>query len=122
MANHISTSVYLDGYLYGVDGDYHTRIQKCTLCCLDAETGELMWEEKTGGASLTAADGKLIVLTMKGTLHIAKTTPTAYVEISSCDLPTESGIHRWWTPPILRNAKIYCRNNYGDLVCIDVSE
>jgi len=122
MANHISSSIYLDGYLYGVDGDYHSNIKKCTLRCIKAESGELMWEELTGGASLTAADGKLIVLTAKGTLHIAEATPAAYVEISSCQLPTEVGLPWWWTPPVLCGGKIYCRNQSGDLVCIDVSE
>jgi len=122
MANHFSSCVYIDGYLYGVDGDYHYSIKKCTLRCVDAKTGELRWEEPTGGASLTAADGKLIVLTTKGTLHIAEATPTAYVEISSCELPAESGMHWWWTPPVLCGGRIYCRNYTGDLVCIDVSE
>jgi outer membrane protein assembly factor BamB len=120
MANHFSSCVYIDGYLYGVDGDYHTNIKRCTLRCMDAETGELMWVEPTGGASLTAADGKLIVLTAKGTLHIIEATPKAYVEISSCKLPMESGMHWWWTPPVLCGGRIYCRNYSGDLLCIDV--
>ena len=122
MANHFSSAVYLDGYLYGVHGDYHLGIKRCTLRCLDAETGTLMWEEHTGGASLSAADGKLIVLTAKGTLHIVEAAPEAYGEISSCELPTESGKHMWWTPPVLCGGRIYCRNFSGDLVCIDVSE
>ena len=113
MANHVSSCIYVDGYLYG-------DIRKCTLRCLDAESGELMWQESTGGASLTAADGKLIVLTAKGTLHIAEANPAAYVEISTCELPTKTGIPYWWTPPVLCGGKIYCRNYSGELVCIDV--
>jgi outer membrane protein assembly factor BamB len=122
MTNHISTSVYLDGYLYGADGDYYLNIKRCTLRCVDANTGELMWQEETGGASLTAANGKLIVLTAKGTLRVVEASPSAYMEISSCDLPAESGLHWWWTNPVLCNSKIYCRNFSGDLVCIDVSK
>ena len=122
MANHFSSCVYIDGYLYGVDGDYFLNIKKCTLRCVDAQSGELMWKEPTGGASLTAADGKLIVLTAKGTLHIAEANPAAYVEISSCEVPAETGLPWWWTPPVLCGGKIYCRNHTGDLVCIDVSE
>jgi outer membrane protein assembly factor BamB len=122
MANHFSSCVYLDGYLYGVDGDYNFDIKRCTLRCMDAENGELMWKEPTGGASLCAAGGKLIVLTTKGTLHIIEATPTAYEEISSCQLPSENGMHWWWTPPVLCGGRIYCRNYPGDLVCIDVSE
>jgi outer membrane protein assembly factor BamB len=120
MANHFSSCVYIDGYLYGVDGDYHTNIKRCTLRCLDAGTGKLMWEEPTGGASLTAANGKLIVLTAKGILRIAEATPKEYREISSCELPTDIGIPWWWTPPVLCGGRIYCRNYGGDLVCIDV--
>jgi hypothetical protein len=66
-------------------------ITDCSLRCVDAVIGELMWEEITGGASLTAADDKLIVLTLRGTLHIAEATPAAYSEISSYKLPTETG-------------------------------
>ena len=64
----------------------------------------------------------MIVITAKGTLHIAEATPTAYVEVSSCDLTVESGVNKWWTPPVLCNGKIYCRNYSGDLVCIDMSK
>ena len=122
MANHFSSCVYIDGYLYGVDGNYNLDIRKCTLRCVNAESGELMWKEQTGGASLTAADGKLIILTAKGSLRIAEADPTGYVEISSCQLPAETGIPWWWTPPVLCGGRIYCRNQSGDLVCIDVSE
>jgi len=120
MTNHFNSCVYMDGYLYGVDGNYYANIAKCTLRCVDAGTGELMWQEPTGGASLTAADGRLIVLTVKGTLHIAEATPDAYNEISSCQLPAERGIPKWWTPPVLCGGRIYCRNFAGDLVCVDV--
>ena len=123
MATDLSTSVYLDGYLYGVDGDYYTNIKGCTLRCVDAKTGELKWEERTGGASLIAADGKLIVLTTKGTLHIVEATPTAYVELSSLDvLGSTNRFRQFYTPPVLNGGRIYSRNYLGDLVCIDVSK
>ena len=64
--------------------------------------------------------GNLIVVTARGTLHIARATLSAYTEISSCDLPADSMIHWWWTPLVLCNGKIYCRNYSGGLVCIDV--
>jgi outer membrane protein assembly factor BamB len=121
MSNHISTSVYIDGYLYGIHGDYHKDIKKCSLRCVDAETGDIMWKKDMTGASLISADNKLIILEVNGTLHITEATPAAYREISSCTLPTER-FHRWWTPPVLCTGRIYCRNSHGNLVCIDVSK
>lgn len=121
MSNHVSTSLYIDGFLYGMHGGYEPSERHNTLRCVDSKTAEVMWIKKMAGASLVAAGGKLIILEANGTLRVAEATPTAYREISSCKLPSESGRHYWWTPPVLYRGKIYYRNWIGDLVCIDVS-
>lgn len=73
-------------------------------------------------ATSMAADGKLIILTDLGGLYVAKATPTGYTEISGCDVYNgEKKIRKFWTPPVLRNGRIYCRDWSGDIVCIDVS-
>ncbi len=123
MSNHISTSVYIDGYLYGIVGDYFPSTRDCTFRCIDVKTGEVMWEQEMRGASLMAADGKLIILEDDGILHIAEATPSSYKEISSRIIhENEEMPPKYWTPPVLYRGKIYCRNYYGDLVCIDVSK
>jgi hypothetical protein len=71
-------------------------------------------------ASITAAGNRLIVLETRGGLLILEAAPSAYTEIASCRLIQETGIHKWWTPPVLYRGRIYCRNYTGDLVCIDV--
>ena len=82
-----------------------------------------MWDEEMKISSLLSADGKLIILEDDGILRIAEATPSSYQEISSCNvLEGEKKPRIFWTPPVLCNGKIYCRNNYGDLVCIDVSK
>ncbi len=119
----ISSPVLVDGYIYGVHGGPLSRSD--SLRCLDVETGELMWVQELNGVpiSLMAADGKLIILEADGTLRIAEATPSAYKEISSGDvLEGERKLRQFWTPPVLCNGKIYCRNFAGDLVCIDVSK
>ncbi len=119
MKNYFSTSVLVDGYLYGIDGTE----REATLRCVDWETGYLMWKKEIKMASLISADGKLIMLEEDGTLRIAEATPSAYKEISSGDvLEGERKLRQFWTPPVLCNGKIYCRNFAGDLICIDVSE
>jgi hypothetical protein len=119
MPSDLSTAVLIDGYLYGSDGP---GLSMHILRCVSWETGEIMWEQEMKGASLISADGKLIILEEDGTLHIAEATPSGYEELSSCDvLEGEKKRKQFWTPPVLCNGRIYCRNFSGDLVCIDVS-
>ncbi len=127
MSSDTTSPVLIDGYIYGCDGG--PEVGFGTLRCLDVQTGELMWEDdlrekgepRTVNVSLIAAAGKLIILEDDGTLHIAEATSIEYREISSCKLPSETGMHKWWVPPVLYKGMIYCRNYGGDLVCIDVS-
>ena len=128
LSSDISSPVLVDGYIYGCDGG--PEVGFGTLRCLDAETGEIMWEDglrvrsyrRMETASLISAAGKLIILEKDGTLHIAEATPSSYQEISSCDvLEGERTVRRFWTHPVLYRGKIYCRSYVGDLICIDVS-
>jgi outer membrane protein assembly factor BamB len=117
LRNHFSSSVLVDGYLYGFD---NSAGSPNALRCLEWQTGKVIWEKQMRIASITAAGDRLIVL--EGSrLHILRATPSAYTEITSCELPVELGIHKWWTPPVLYRGRIYCRNYTGDLVCIDVN-
>jgi hypothetical protein len=63
-----------------------------------------------------AADGKLIIMSDRGVLVIAEATPTAFKEISRAQV---LGGH-CWVCPVLCDSRIYCRNNGGNLVCLDV--
>ena len=118
MRNYFSTCVFLDGYLYGSDGDFNGFNP---FRCIDVKTGDIQWEKKMRMTSLMAADDTLIILDEKGTLHLAKATPSSYQEIASCDvLDDEQRLRQFWTPPVLYGGRIYCRNYPGDLVCIDM--
>ncbi len=118
MMNHFSTSVNVDGYLYGSNG--FSGNHNNSVRCIDADTGDIMWEIKMKTASITASSGMLIILNEKGKLIIAEANPSGYVEISSGTIPDQIGHEIWWTPPVLYSGLIYCRNDKGDLVCIDV--
>lgn len=111
MRSQLSGPVLIDGYLYGMDD--------VQLVCLDWKTGEKKWEEKSiGKGSLMAAGEKLIVLSEKGRLVIARASPEKFTEISSAQILGG----RCWTMPVLANGRIYARNAAGDLVCMDVSK
>jgi len=114
--SHFSSFVLIDGYIYGNDGFAGRR--SGAFRCLDVETGRVMWSESLGFGSLIAADGKLILLTERGDLHIAEATPSGYREISRARSILSSSC---WTPPVLCDGRIYLRNHRGELVCLDVS-
>ena len=112
--NHLSPGVLVNGFLYGIDGDagYAGGVN-----CLDFATGALKWGDKTvGTGALMAADGKLIILSAKGELIIADASPAAFKPIARAQVLGG----KCWTPPVLSNRRIYCRNSKGDLVCMDV--
>jgi len=122
-----ATPVILNGYIYGCLGGPNSR--PTFLRCISLESGRMVWEKGFGksyhqdGISLMAADGKLIILTDQGMLSIAEAGLSGYQEISSCDVfGDEKKIRRFWTPPVLCNGRIYCRNYSGELLCIDVSK
>jgi len=118
----------LDGNAYGF-GDLNMRENKQYLQCIDLEKGERAWSQEFEmyGSSIIAGD-KLIVLTGSGKLIIAEATTEAFQIISSAQalpMTDNTDVHRrrqchCWTNPVLVNGKIYLRNSYGDLVCVDV--
>jgi outer membrane protein assembly factor BamB len=109
MKNHLNCSVLWQGYLYGFD--------EKQLRCLNFETGKVMWTKKGfGKGSLMLADGKLIILSEKGRLLIARASPKKFIGLSSAQILKG----KCWTVPVLANGRIYARNAKGDLVCVDV--
>lgn len=123
LATEISNVVAIGGQLYGGHGGPWRK--EATLRCVDQETGRLLWEEVLGQAeqkqcvTLTAAGGKLIMLSDDGVLCTAEASAQAYQEFSRCVLLPGRN-RRFWTPPVLCNGRIYCRNWHGELLCIDV--
>jgi len=113
MASHFASPVLVDGCLYGYDG----QVGSGSLKCMDFQTGQVKWSQKSAG-SLMLADGKLILLETRGKLAVAEASPEAYKELGSTNL----GRGTWWNMPVLSGGRIYCRSHEGQLVCVDVSK
>ncbi len=106
MKNYFSTSVLIDGHLYGFNNTM--------LTCMSFQTGEVLWRQRGfNKGSLIAADGKLIVYGERGTLALAEVSPQEYREISR----TEVLPGRTWTVPTLAEGKLFLRNE-EELVCL----
>ncbi len=113
LRSHFSTPVLLDGYLYGIDGNAGNG----DLVCIKFSTGNEEWRKKMGFGSLISAACKLIVLNEKGKLFIVEASPNSYQEISSAQVLDKP---KCWTAPVLSNGLLYCRNDRGTLVCVDL--
>jgi outer membrane protein assembly factor BamB len=100
--------------LFGFDGDTAARAY---VKCVDWKSGDILWEDESlGFGSITAADGKLILLGNKGDLVVAKPSDKGLETIARAKVLGG----KCWTVPVLANGLIYCRNAAGDLVCLDV--
>lgn len=117
------------GYGFGLI-DWKERRQD--FYCFDIRDGNLVWSKtfEIYGAFIIAG-GKLIILTGQGTLIIAETSPDGYKEIARKQVikmqknDTSKNYRRQchcWTHPVLTKGKIYVRNSFGTLACVDVRE
>ncbi len=115
IANHWSTPVCHDGYLYGLYG--FKKYGKAPLACYDIKTGELKWEESGfGPGHLIRVKDQLLVLGDAGQLVLADADPKGYKEIKRAELLDG----KCWTTPILAHDRVFIRSA-KEAVCLDVS-
>ena len=87
------------------------------LKCLALDTGEEKWSrDRMGWGNLILFDGKLIILRQVGELVVADASPASYHEVARH--PVLDG--RSWTVPALADGRLYCRNNTGTVVCLQL--
>jgi len=118
LSSHWHTSVLLNGFLYGPDGNNSEGAGRSptSLRCLDWKTGEIKWTEpKLEFNGLISVGGKLLVLTEMGQLVLVEASPAGYKELGS----TQVIEGRAFTAPAFADGKVYLRNTKGDVVCLD---
>ena len=99
MRNRISSSVVIDGYIYGLD--------HAILACLDAATGELMWKGgRYGDGQLLAAGDHLVVLTEDGDVVLVRATPDHHQEVAG--FRAIDG--KTWNVPAIAGGRLLVRN------------
>ncbi|MCK5149039.1 PQQ-like beta-propeller repeat protein [bacterium] len=116
--------VWHDDGLYGL-----RRNRTQPLTCLDAETGQLMWEHDFGkwGSVIRSGD-KLIMATNDGRLVVGKAQETGWeslADVQIIQMPDNENLERYdhcylWTSPVIVNGLLYSRNTWGEMVCIDL--
>ncbi len=99
MKNQFTSSILLDGYIYGLD--------ESILACVDAETGQLKWKGGRYGYGQTLlASGHLIVITEQGDLVLVRATPERHEEIAK--FPAIEG--KTWNHPAMAGGILLVRN------------
>ena len=100
MKNQFTTSVYRDGYIYGID--------EAILACLDANTGELKWKGgRYGYGQVLLASGHLLVISDTGELALVRAAPDRHDEVAR--FSALDG--RTWNHPALADGILLVRNS-----------
>jgi outer membrane protein assembly factor BamB len=108
LKNKFTSSVFLDGFLYGLDEDI--------LTCLKASNGERHWKDgRYGYGQVVLASGQLIVLCGNGDLAVVKANPQAYEEV--CRFTAIAG--KTWNHPAFSDSLLLVRNN-AEMACYDL--
>lgn len=125
----ISTPVFKDGHIYGVDSYGELR-------CLDAEDGRRLWEDLTATPKdrwstihFVQNGDRTWMFNERGELIIAELSPAGFQEISRSKLlePTLEQLRRkdktgvCWSHPAFANRHVFARSD-AELVCASLAE
>ena len=109
MKNKFSSSVFRDGFIYGLDEDI--------LTCLDAATGVRKWKEgRYGYGQLLLAGAHLVILSGEGEVALVAATPEKYTEVGRF----QAIVGKTWNHPALAQGRLLVRNA-GEMACFDIS-
>ncbi len=91
------------------------------LVCLDAKSGELIWQgEETGeaGSCIVTSDERLIVWCANGKLLLvdsAQNSPDQPMVLARHEIPSLSDV---WPHVAIANSRLVCRDRSGTLICL----
>jgi outer membrane protein assembly factor BamB len=99
MKNDITSSVYHDGFIYGID--------QGILACIDAGNGELKWKDgRYGNGQTLLASGHLVITTGDGEVVLVRATPAGHQEVARTTAVEGST----WNHPALVDGFLVVRN------------
>ncbi len=112
--NQLSSSLMLDGFIYGVDGN---DTGERNLKCIEFATGRVVWSiGGFGSATMMSANGRLIILSDDGELVVGLASRSEFRPTARAKVLDE----KCWTVPVLAHGLIYCRSTAGEIVCVDL--
>ncbi len=115
LANHWSTPVAKDGFLYGMFQfkEYGNGPVKC----VDVKTGEVKWEKPGfGPGHVILAGDKVLALSDAGELVVFAADSASYKELARSKVLDG----KCWTTPVISNGQVFARST-KEAVCLDVT-
>ncbi|HEV2970498.1 MAG TPA: PQQ-binding-like beta-propeller repeat protein [Pirellulales bacterium] len=112
----IGGSVKIGDYLYGTNGK--------TLMCVDFNTGDIKWSDRSIGAgAVFFADGLLYLHGENGDAALVEAKPDDYHEKGrfTPSEPPDHGGSKAWAYPVVANGRLYLRD-MGTVWCYDVKD
>jgi outer membrane protein assembly factor BamB len=101
MMNHYSSSVLVDGTLYGYSNNL--------LVAMDFKTGKQLWKNRSvGKGSVTYAEKHLYALGEDGMVGLIEASPAAYKEVSRFEY--QKGSLPSWSPLVISDGRLYLRD------------
>lgn len=99
LKNKFTSSVYHEGYVYGLD--------EAILACINADTGELKWKGgRYGYGQIVLASGHIIVATEDGDVALVRASPERFEELVR--FPAIEG--KTWNHPAISGGMLLVRN------------
>jgi outer membrane protein assembly factor BamB len=109
MKNKFNSSVFHNGYVYGLD--------EGILTCLDVNTGERKWKGgRYGYGQVIVASDHLIVTSDSGDLALVKAAPDQYTEVAR--FSALQG--KTWNYPAIADGRLLVRNA-NEMAAYDIS-
>ena len=110
MKNRFTSSVFYDGFIYGLD--------EAILACIDPATGELQWKGgRYGYGQVMLASGHLIVLTEDGELALVRATPGGHEELARFPVLDS----KTWNHPAMAGGYLFVRS-LGEMAAFDLRQ
>jgi outer membrane protein assembly factor BamB len=105
IANHWSTPVVKDGYLYGMF--QFKEFGDGPIKCVELKTGKEIWSQPGfGPGNVILVDGKLVALGDAGQLVLIDPSPEGYKELGRFHAVTG----KCWSTPAMSNGRLYVRS------------
>lgn len=99
--NHHGGMVLVDGYIYGTGSN--------SLICMNFETGEIVWQNRSAGkGAVTYADGHIYLYGEKNKVALVEANPKEYIEKGFFEV--DKGEFPTWAHPVVANGRLYLRD------------